>query len=141
MRDCSDMIEENDEFSNYHYSAFVTDLDGFCCEEFGATEAAFRWVCVAHNLMSLYKIALINSKHDPTLATLKFQCIVFFEVKISNELIRIKYFYENVLLFSELVYLYMEFVKMSLKDVRLICVYLRFQQITPINDTQVFFNL
>jgi hypothetical protein len=25
--------------------------------------------------MSLYKIALINMKHDPTLATLKFQCI------------------------------------------------------------------
>ncbi|MCK9205330.1 MAG: transposase [Bacteroidales bacterium] len=50
-------------------------LEGFCCEDFGATEAAFRWVCVAYNLMSLYKTALINSKRDPTLATLKFQCI------------------------------------------------------------------
>ena len=99
------MFAEYDEFSNYLYSAFVTNLeladrliwdlyrhraeaetqirelkesyglDGFCCEDFGATEAAFRWVCVAYNLMSLYKIALINSKHDPTLATLKFQCI------------------------------------------------------------------
>ncbi len=99
------LFEEYDEFSNYLYSAFVTNLDladpliwelyrhraeaetqirelkesygldGFCCEDFGATEAAFRWVCVAYNLMSLYKIALINSKHDPTLATLKFQCI------------------------------------------------------------------
>ena len=99
------LFEEYDEFSNYLYSAFATNLeladpliwelyrhraeaetqirelkesyglDGFCCEEFGATEAAFRWVCVAYNLMSLYKIALINSKHDPTLATLKFQCI------------------------------------------------------------------
>lgn len=99
------LFEEYDEFSQYLYSAFVTNLelsdtfiwelyrhraeaetqirelkesyglDGFCCEEFGATEAAFRWVCVAYNLMSLYKIALINSRHDPTLATLKFQCI------------------------------------------------------------------
>lgn len=99
------LFEEYDRFSDYLYSAFVTNLeladpliweiyrhraeaetqirelkenygiDGFCCEDFGATEAAFRWVCVAYNLMSLYKIALINSKHDPTLATLKFQCI------------------------------------------------------------------
>lgn len=99
------LFEEYDQFSNYLYSAFATNLDladpliwdlyrhraeaetqirelkesygldGFCCEDFGATEAAFRWVCVAYNLMSLYKIALINSKHDPTLATLKFQCI------------------------------------------------------------------
>lgn len=45
-------------------------LDGFYCEEFAATEAAFRWVCVAYNLMSLCKIALINFKHDPTLAML-----------------------------------------------------------------------
>jgi len=50
-------------------------INGFCCEDFGATDAAFRWVCATYNLMSLYKIALINSKHDPTLATLKFTCI------------------------------------------------------------------
>lgn len=99
------LFEEYDKFSEYLYSAFVTNLDlsdaliwelyrhraeaetqirelkesygldGFCCEDFGATEAAFRWVCTAYNLMSLYKIALINMKHQPTLATLKFQCI------------------------------------------------------------------
>ncbi len=99
------LFPEYDKFSNYIYSAFVTNLDlsdeliwevyrhraeaetqirelkesygldGFCCEDFGATEAAFRWVCTAYNLMSLYKIALINTKHSPTLATLKFQCI------------------------------------------------------------------
>jgi hypothetical protein len=99
------LFEEYDRFSKYLYSAFVTNIDlsdamiwelyrhraeaetqikelkenyginGFCCEEFGATEAAFRWVGVAYNLMSLYKIALINSKHDPTLATLKIKCI------------------------------------------------------------------
>jgi hypothetical protein len=96
---------EYDEFSNYLYSAFVTNwelsdeliwelyrhraeaetqirelkenyaADGFCCEKFGATDATFRWVCVAYNLMSLYKIALINNRHNPTLTTLKFQCI------------------------------------------------------------------
>ena len=99
------LFEEYDVFSNYLYSAFVTNLelsdnliwelyrhraeaetqirelkenyaaDGFCCDKFGATDAAFRWVCVAYNLMSLYKIALINTRHDPTLTTLKFQCI------------------------------------------------------------------
>lgn len=99
------LFKEYDEFSGYVYSAFVTNLklsddivwelyrhraesetqirelkenyalDGFCMEEFGATEAAFRWVCIAYNLMSLYKLVLINRKHDPTLATLKFQCI------------------------------------------------------------------
>ena len=99
------LFVENDEFEDYLYSAFVTNsdlsaeliwelyknrataetqirelkenygLDGFCCEEFGATEAAFRWVCVAYNLMSLYKILLLNKKHDPNLTTLKFQCI------------------------------------------------------------------
>jgi len=85
-------FKESDRFSKYLYSAFVTNIelsdamvwalyhhrakaetqirelkencgiDVFCCEEFGATEGAFRWVCVAYNLMSLYKIALINSK-------------------------------------------------------------------------------
>ena len=99
------LFEEYDQFSQYLYSAFVTNeklsdniiweiyrnraeaevhirelkenygLDAFCCEKFGATEAAFRWVCTAYNLMSLYKIALINNRHDPTLSTLKFQCI------------------------------------------------------------------
>jgi hypothetical protein len=99
------LFEEYDEFCEYLYSAFVTNLelsdeliwelyrhraeaetqirelkesyalDGFCCEKFDATEAAFRWVCTAYNLMSLYKIALINNRHNPTLATLKFQCI------------------------------------------------------------------
>lgn len=99
------LFEEYDHFCDYVYSGFVTNLelsddlvwktyrhraeaetqirelkesyglDGFCCEDFGATEAAFRWVCTAYNLMSLYKIALINRRHDPTLATLKFQCI------------------------------------------------------------------
>jgi hypothetical protein len=99
------LFEDYDKFSRYLYSAFVTNLDlsdsliwetyrhraeaetqirelkenyginGFCCEDFGATDAAFRWVCATYNLMSLYKIALINSKHDPTLATLKFKCI------------------------------------------------------------------
>ncbi|MDP4280876.1 MAG: IS1380 family transposase [Bacteroidota bacterium] len=109
------LFEEYDEFSTYLYSAFLTDLElvdrliwdlyrhraetqirelkesygleGFCRENFGATEAAFRWVCVAYNLMSLYKIALINSKHDPTLATLKFHCIaiVSYLVRLSRK--------------------------------------------------------
>lgn len=99
------LFEDYDKFSRYLYSAFVTNLElsdaiiwetyrhraeaetqirelkenyginGFCCEDFAATDAAFRWVCATYNMMSLYKIALINSKHDPTLATLKIKCI------------------------------------------------------------------
>lgn len=99
------LFPEYDEFEDYLYSAFVTNLelsdeliweiykhraeaetqirelkenyaiDGFASEDFAATEAAFRWVCVAYNLVSLYKLAMINRKHDPTLPTLTFYCI------------------------------------------------------------------
>lgn len=99
------LFQDYEEFSQYLYSAFVTDiefsdkiiwdiyrhraesetqirelkenygLEGFCCEKFEATEAAFRWACIAYNLMSLFKIAMLNQKHNPTLTTLKFQCI------------------------------------------------------------------
>jgi len=100
------LFPDIEQFEQFKYVAFVTNMDlsapliwqlynqradtenrikelkydygieGFCLEEFGATENAFRWVMVAHNLMSLFKLALLkNRKHLPTLSTLNFQCI------------------------------------------------------------------
>lgn len=99
------LFPEYDDFSKYRYSAFVTNtnlsgelvweiykgradaenqikelkenygINGFCSENMAATEAAFRWVMVAYNLMSLFKTAIIRSKVTPSLSTLKFQCI------------------------------------------------------------------
>jgi hypothetical protein len=93
------------EFERYRYAAFVTNMDlsaeliwhlynkradcenrirelrndygidGFCVDDFYATEAAFRWTMVAHNLMSLFRLQVLNHKHHPVLSTMKFQCI------------------------------------------------------------------
>jgi hypothetical protein len=100
------LFPQVEEFERYRYVAFVTDLtlsapmiwrlynqradaenrikelkydygiEGFCLDDFGATENVFRWVMVAHNLMSLFKLSLLrHKKHLPTLSTLNFQCI------------------------------------------------------------------
>jgi len=99
------LFPEYDKFARYRYSSFVTNMDlsaeliwniykqradaenqikelkydygmeGFCSETFSATEAAFRWVMVAYNLMSMFKQKIISEKSSPTLATLRFQCI------------------------------------------------------------------
>ena len=100
------LFPELEEFERYKYVALVTNMElsapmiwriynqradaenrikelkydygieGFCLEDFSATENAFRWVMVAHNLMSLFKLTILkNRKHLPRLSTLNFQCI------------------------------------------------------------------
>jgi len=99
------LFPEIEEFERYKYAAFVTNMDlsaeliwhlynkradcenrirelrndygidGFCMDDFYATEAAFRWTMVAHNLMSLFRLQVLNHKHHPVLSTMKFQCI------------------------------------------------------------------
>jgi hypothetical protein len=99
------LFPEIEEFEKYKYTAFVTNLDlsaelvwhlynkradcenrirelrndygieGFCLDDFYATEAAFRWTMVAHNLMSLFRLQVLNHKHHPVLSTMRFQCI------------------------------------------------------------------
>ena len=99
------LFSEIEEFEKYKYTAFVTNLEfsdemiwhmynpradcenrirelkyeygieGFCMEDFYATEAAFRWTMVAHNLMSLFRLHVLNNKHHPVLSTIRFQCI------------------------------------------------------------------
>lgn len=99
------LFPEIEEFKKYKYTAFATNVDfsaemtwklynqradcenrirelkydygieGFCLDDFFATEAAFRWTMVAHNLMSLFRLQILNTKHHPVLSTMRFQCI------------------------------------------------------------------
>jgi hypothetical protein len=88
----------------YRYSAFVTNLDlpaehiwnlyrnrgdaenrikelkydfgieNFCLGEFFATEASFRFIMIAYNLMSLFRQIILREKNQSTLSTLRFKC-------------------------------------------------------------------
>lgn len=49
-------------------------MNGFCLQKFYATEAAFRMVLVAYNLLSLFRQAVLQQKIQPTLATIRFKC-------------------------------------------------------------------
>jgi hypothetical protein len=49
-------------------------LNGFCLQEFYATEAAFRCVMVAYNLISLFRQAVLNLKIQPRLQSIRFRC-------------------------------------------------------------------
>ena len=88
----------------YRYSAFVTDLDlpmvqiwniyrdradaenrirelkydfgvdSFCLKKFWATEASFRFIMVAYNLISLFRQIILKEKSQSMLSTLRFKC-------------------------------------------------------------------
>lgn len=62
-------------------------IDGFCMKKFWATEAAFRMVMVAYNLMSLFRQMVLQDKTQATLSTLKFKCFALgsWIVKSSRE--------------------------------------------------------
>jgi len=49
-------------------------LNGFCLDSFHATEAAFRAVMIAYNLMSLFRQALLQSPKAVKLSTMRVQC-------------------------------------------------------------------
>lgn len=49
-------------------------LDSFCMDKFWATEAAFRTIMIAYNLMSLFRQIVLQSKSQATLSTLRFNC-------------------------------------------------------------------
>ena len=49
-------------------------LNGFCLDPFYATEAAFRSVMLAYNLMSLFRQALLQAPRAIKLSTMRFQC-------------------------------------------------------------------
>jgi len=49
-------------------------LESFCLKDFWATEASFRWIMIAYNLMMLFQHAALNQDTKRTLKTLKTQC-------------------------------------------------------------------
>jgi len=49
-------------------------LDNFCMQDFWATEASFRFIMVAYNLMSLFRHFALNHHNRATLKTLKVYC-------------------------------------------------------------------
>lgn len=49
-------------------------LDNFCLQDFWATEASFRFIMVAYNLMSLFRHFALNHHKKATLKTLKSYC-------------------------------------------------------------------
>ena len=49
-------------------------LDNFCLKDFWATEASFRFIMVAYNLMSLFRFFALQSHKTATLKTLKLYC-------------------------------------------------------------------
>lgn len=93
-----------EDFPDYRYSIYVTSLDlpvseiwnmynnradcenrikelkqdfgleSFCLQDFWATEASFRWIMVAYNLLSLFRHQALNEGKTATLRTLKSQC-------------------------------------------------------------------
>lgn len=99
------LFPEIEEFEKYKYAAFVTNvkfsaemvwslynqradcenrirelkydygIEGFCMEDFFATEAAFRLAMIGYNLMSLFRLQVLKHKHLPYLSTMRFQCI------------------------------------------------------------------
>lgn len=64
--DCENRIKE----LKYDYG-----IDGFAMKGIGATEAAFRFIMMAYNVMSLFKQKVMTSPIKHQLSTIRFQCI------------------------------------------------------------------
>jgi len=61
-------------------------LDNFCLQDFWATEASFRCIMMAYNLMSLFRHFALNHHNRATLKTLKVYCFALgaWQVKHAN---------------------------------------------------------
>lgn len=76
--DCENRIKElKDDFG----------LENFCMQDFWATEASFRFIMVAYNLISLFRHFAINHHNRATLKTLKPYCFALgaWTVKHANK--------------------------------------------------------
>ncbi len=109
-----ELFEEYEQLSRYDYTAYVTNtdlsmvevhrrynqrgdsenrikelkydygIDGFALQNFGAMEAAFRFIMVAFNLMTIFKQAIMSSPKNYRLSTIKFQCIAIGSYLVSH---------------------------------------------------------
>jgi hypothetical protein len=50
-------------------------IDAFAMHSFAATDAAFRFVLIAYNVMAIFKQAMLQPRVNHRLSTVKFQCI------------------------------------------------------------------
>jgi hypothetical protein len=50
-------------------------IDAFAMKSFAATDAAFRFVLLAYNVMAIFKQAMMQPRVNHRLSTVKFQCI------------------------------------------------------------------
>jgi len=98
------LFKELPEYCSYKYQLYITNIDlagaevwrlyrqradsenrikelkhefgmnGFCLHKFYATEAAFRMVLVAYNLLSLFRQGILKQQIQQTLSTIRFKC-------------------------------------------------------------------
>jgi len=59
-------------------------LENFCLKDFWATEASFRFIMVAYNLMSLFRHFALNDHKKATLNTLKSYCFALGAWKVNH---------------------------------------------------------
>ena len=59
-------------------------LNNFCLKDFWATEASFRFIMVAYNLMSLFRHFALNHHKKSTLNTLKSYCFALGAWKVNH---------------------------------------------------------
>lgn len=50
-------------------------IDAFAMHSFAATDAAFRFILLAYNIMNIFKQAMMQPRVNHRLSTIKFQCI------------------------------------------------------------------
>ncbi len=50
-------------------------IDAFAMKSFAATDAAFRFVLLAYNVMTIFKQAIMQPRVNHRLSTIKFQCL------------------------------------------------------------------
>lgn len=109
-----ELFEQYEQLSRYDYAAYVTNselsmvevhrrynqrgdsenrikelkydygMDGFALQNFGAMEAAFRFIMVAFNIMTLFKQSIMSSPKNHRLSTIRFQCIAIGSYLIKN---------------------------------------------------------
>ena len=59
-------------------------LDNFCLKDFWATEASYRFIMIAYNLMSLFRHFALNHHKKATLSTLRSYCFALGAWKVNH---------------------------------------------------------